>query len=94
MIPRSPDPGGWIRSPYLSYFQLLLFFAQAGGKKMSADTVEKLITNAIHAAFIKYPEGDGGPNLDYEWIPPEHSSHITKAILLDLAANGFKIVKV
>jgi hypothetical protein len=40
------------------------------------------------------PEGDGGPNLDYEWIPPEHSSHITKAILLDLEANGFKIVKV
>ena len=55
---------------------------------MSSDTVEKVIT-----AFIKYPEGDGGPNLDYEWIPPEHSSHITKAILLDLAANGFQIVK-
>jgi hypothetical protein len=61
---------------------------------MSADTtVEKLITNAIHTAFIKYPEGDGGPNLDYEWIPPEHSAIITKAILLDLAANGFKVVK-
>ena len=60
---------------------------------MSTDTVEKLITNAIHTAFIKYPEGDGSPNLDYEWIPPEHSSHITKAILLDLAANGFQIVK-
>jgi len=38
-------------------------------------------------------EGDGGPNLDYEWIPPEHSSHITKAILMDLEANGFQIVK-
>jgi len=38
-------------------------------------------------------EGDGGPNLDYEWIPPEHSSHITKAILMDLEANGFHIVK-
>ncbi len=60
---------------------------------MSSDVVEKLITNAIHSAFIKYPEGDGGPNLDYEWIPPEHSSHITKAILLDLAANGFQVVK-
>jgi hypothetical protein len=23
-----------------------------------ADTVEKLITNSIHTAFIKYPEGD------------------------------------
>src|SRR5437868_2659219 len=29
------------------------------GGKMSTDTVEKLITNAIHTAFIKYPEGDG-----------------------------------
>jgi hypothetical protein len=61
---------------------------------MSCDIVEKLIINAIHEAFIKYPEGDGGPNLDYEWIPPEHSAIITKAILLDLTANGFKIVKV
>lgn len=60
---------------------------------MSSDVVEKLITNAIHTAFIKYPEGDGGPNLDYEWIPPEQSSHIAKAILLDLEAGGFQIVK-
>jgi len=60
---------------------------------MSASLIEKLITDSIHAAFIKYPEGDGGPHLDYEWIPPEHSSHITKAILMDLDANGFQIVK-
>jgi hypothetical protein len=60
---------------------------------MSALTAEKLITNAIHTAFVKYPEGDGGPNLDYGWIKPEQSSHITKAILLELAANGFEIVK-
>ena len=58
-----------------------------------ADAVEILITNAIHTAFIKYPEGDGGPNLDYEWIAPDQSTHIAKAILLDLAANGFQIVK-
>ena len=60
---------------------------------MSSDTVEKVITNAIHTAFIKYPEGDGGPNLDYEWIAPDQSAHIAKAILLDLAANGYAIVK-
>jgi hypothetical protein len=60
---------------------------------MSAETIETLITNSIHTAFIKYPEADGGPNLDYEWIPAEQSSHITKAILLDLEANGFQIVK-
>jgi hypothetical protein len=60
---------------------------------MSDHTIEKIITNAIHTAFIKYPEGDGATNLDYEWIAPEQSSHITKAILLDLQASGFQIVK-
>jgi hypothetical protein len=60
---------------------------------MSDHAVEKLITNSIHTAFIKYPEGDGGPNLDYNWIPPEQSALIAKAILLDLAAGGFEVVK-
>jgi hypothetical protein len=60
---------------------------------ISDKIVEKLIANSIHTAFIKYPEGDGGPNLDYEWIAPEHSLHVTKAILLDLEASGFQIVK-
>ena len=60
---------------------------------MSAGALELLIMNAIHTAFIKYPEGDGGPNLDYEWIAPDQSIHIAKAILLDLAANGYQIVK-
>jgi hypothetical protein len=60
---------------------------------MSDHAIEKLITNAIHTAFIRYPEGDGGPNLDYEWIAPEQSAHVTKAILLDLKASGFQIVK-
>ena len=60
---------------------------------MKNDAVEILITNAIHTAFIKYPEGDGEPNLDYEWIAPEQSTHIAKSILKDLAANGYQIVK-
>ena len=60
---------------------------------MSDQTIEELITNSIHTAFIKYPEGDGGSNLDYEWIAPEQSKHVTKAILLELAANGYQIVK-
>ena len=55
---------------------------------MPTTAVENLIVSSIHGAFIKYPEGDGGPNLDYEWIAPDQSAHIAKAILLDLAANG------
>jgi hypothetical protein len=60
---------------------------------MSAKTLENVIRQAIHEAFIKYPEGDGGQNLDYEWILPDQSSHVAKAILLELADNGFEIVK-
>ena len=60
---------------------------------MSEQAIETLIANAIHSAFIKYPEGDGGPNLDYEWIAPDQSALITRAILKDLAASGYQIVK-
>jgi len=60
---------------------------------MSAKTPENVIIRAIHEAFIKYAEGDGGPTLDYAWIQPEQSSHVAKAIILELAANGFEIVK-
>jgi len=60
---------------------------------MFNNAIEKIVTNAIHTAFIKYPEGDGGPNMDYEWIAPEQSTHVTKAILLELAVNGYQIVK-
>jgi hypothetical protein len=45
---------------------------------MPTTAVENLIVSSIHGAFIKYPEGDGGPNLDYEWIAPDQSAHITK----------------
>src|SRR3984893_18075872 len=65
---------------------------KAGGK-MSATTPENVIIRAIHEAFIKYPEADGGQNLDYQWVQPEQSLHVAKAILLELAANGFEVVK-
>lgn len=60
---------------------------------MSAEAIEGLIRNAIHTAFIKYPEGDGGPNLTYEWISPDQSALIAKAVLRDLANNGYEVVK-
>jgi hypothetical protein len=60
---------------------------------MLAKTPENVIISAIHGALTKYPEGDGGVHLDYQCIRPEHSSHVAKAILLELAANGFEIVR-
>jgi hypothetical protein len=91
---RPPETRGEAISRHVAAFQPLLWYAwrKAGGK-MSAKAPEDVIIRAIHEAFIKYPEGDGGPNLDYEWVHPEQSSHVAKAILLELAANGFEIVK-
>jgi hypothetical protein len=60
---------------------------------MSGETPENVVKRAIHEAFVKYPEGDGGTNLDYQWIQPEQSSHVAKVILLELAAAGFEVVK-
>jgi len=59
---------------------------------MAAESPEDVIIRAIHEAFVKYPEGDGGLQLDYEWIAPEQSSHVAKVVLMELAANGFEIV--
>ena len=42
-------------------------------------TPESVIIGPIHEAFIKYPEGDGGPHLDYQWVQPEQSAHVAKA---------------
>jgi hypothetical protein len=60
---------------------------------MSDDAIEILIRNAIHTAFIKYPEGDGSTNMDYEWISSDQSAHIAKSILFDLKAGGYHISK-
>jgi hypothetical protein len=76
------------RAPYSA--ANVVNFAKPGGKM--SPTAEDVIVRAIHTAFTKYPEGDGGPHLDYEWVQPEQSSHVAKAILLELAANGFEIV--
>jgi len=47
---------------------------------MAAKSPEDVIIRAIQEAFVKYPEGDGGVQLDYEWIAPEQSSHVAKVI--------------
>ena len=51
------------------------------------------IRAAINSAFVSYPkEGDPewrSPN----WIMPEECAHLTSAILRELEARGFQIVK-
>jgi hypothetical protein len=51
-----------------------------------------VIYAAIHSAFVKYPREDDPASHDH-WIQPEESAHLTKVVLAELEANGFKIVK-
>jgi len=53
-----------VRQEDLLLLKSVLVFSPGAWEARMADAVEILITNAIHTAFIKYPEGDGGPNLD------------------------------
>lgn len=51
-----------------------------------------VIYTAIHSAFVKYPKEDD-PDPHDHWIEPKDAAHLTKAVMSELEANGFKIVK-
>jgi hypothetical protein len=51
-----------------------------------------IIRAAIHSAFVKYPKEDDPASHD-QWIQPADSVHLAKAVMLELEANGFEIVK-
>lgn len=53
---------------------------------------KKVIYEAIHSAFVKYPREDDPASHDH-WIQPEESAHLTKVVLAELEANGFQIVR-
>jgi hypothetical protein len=50
-----------------------------------------VIKTAIHSAFVKHPMEDD-PDPSPHWIKPEECAHLTKVILVELEANGFRIV--
>jgi hypothetical protein len=48
---------------------------------------------AIRSAFDSYPR-EGDPDWrSPSWIMPEECAHLTKAIIRELEARGFQIVK-
>jgi hypothetical protein len=51
-----------------------------------------VIKAAISSAFVKYPRDDD-PDWSTHWIKPEDCAHLTRAVLLELKANGFQIVR-
>lgn len=51
-----------------------------------------VIYGAIHSAFVKYPKEDDPDSHDH-WIEPREATHLTLAVMRELEANGFEIVK-
>jgi hypothetical protein len=52
-----------------------------------------VIMQAIRSAFENYPK-EGDPDWrSPSWIMPEECAHLTKAIIRELEARGFQIVK-
>jgi hypothetical protein len=51
------------------------------------------IMQAIHSAFDSHPR-EGDPDWrSPSWIMPEECAHLTRAIMRELEARGFQIVK-
>jgi hypothetical protein len=51
------------------------------------------IMQAIHSAFDSYPK-EGDPDWrSPSWIMPQECAHLTSAIIRELEARGFQIVK-
>jgi hypothetical protein len=49
--------------------------------------------HAVRSAFESYPK-EGDPDWrSPSWIMPEECAHLTKAIIRELEARGFQIVK-
>jgi hypothetical protein len=53
---------------------------------------EAVIQAAIRSAFVNYPKEDD-PDWRSPWIKPEECAHLTSAVMRELEANGFQIVK-
>lgn len=57
------------------------------------DDPKDVIELAIRSAFRSYPKEDDADWRSPDWITPKECAHLTMAIVLELQAKGFKIVK-
>jgi hypothetical protein len=53
----------------------------------------EVIKAAIRSAFVNYPREDDPDWRSPCWIKAEECSHLTTAIVRELEANGYQIVK-
>ena len=59
---------------------------------MSDDPID-VIEFAIRSAFVSYPKEDDPDWRSPDWIKPKECAPLALAIILELQAKGFEIVK-
>jgi hypothetical protein len=57
------------------------------------DDPKDVIELAIRTAFRSYPKEDDADWRSPDWIMPKECTHLAMAIMLELQAKGFKVVK-
>ena len=57
------------------------------------DDPKDVIEFAIRSAFVAYPKEDDPEWRSPDWIKPKECVHLATAIILELDAKGFQIVK-
>ncbi len=58
-----------------------------------SDDPKDTIESAIRSAFVGYPKEDDPDWRSPHWITGKECAHLTMAIILELQAKGFEIVK-
>ena len=58
-----------------------------------SDDPKDVIEFAIRSAFLCYPKEDDPDWKSPHWIKPKECSHLATALILELQAKGFAIVK-
>ena len=57
------------------------------------DDPKDVIEFAIRSAFHSYPKEDDPEWRSPDWIKPKECAHLALAVILELQAKGFQIVK-
>ena len=57
------------------------------------DDPKDVIEFAIRSAFVSYPKDDDPDWRSPHWITPKECSYLATAVILELQAKGFAIVK-
>jgi hypothetical protein len=58
-----------------------------------SDDPKDVIEFAIRSAFLIYPKEDDPDWRSPDWIKPKECAHLALAVILELQAKGFQIVK-